>query len=230
MADDIYRNYDKYSDGPRSRSQSIFSDEGSRGRSRSDERGYERSRGRGEDRGVLEKAGEEIRSWFGDDDRDERSRYGGERDRSSGRYDSNRSYGRSEERYPGGVQSWGQANDSDDERGRRTGSHQDDHYRTWRERQMAELDRDYEDYCRERQQQFDSDFTSWRNQRRQGRSSTGSTGGTSRAGETGTAASSRTGTGESTADAPGAAMSDSDSSVKSSAAATQGRSTTRSRS
>jgi len=41
----------------------------------------------------------------------------------------------------------------------------DDHYRSWRDRHMSELDRDYEDYCREREQQFHSDFTAWRNQR-----------------------------------------------------------------
>ena len=44
-------------------------------------------------------------------------------------------------------------------------SGQDDHYLSWRERQMAALDRDYEDYCREREQQFHQDFDAWRNQR-----------------------------------------------------------------
>lgn len=46
-------------------------------------------------------------------------------------------------------------------------SHQDDHYRSWRDRQMEALDRDYEDYCREREQQFHSDFDSWRRNRGQ---------------------------------------------------------------
>ncbi len=41
----------------------------------------------------------------------------------------------------------------------------DDHYRSWRDRHMSELDRDYEEYCREREQQFHSDFNAWRNQR-----------------------------------------------------------------
>lgn len=41
----------------------------------------------------------------------------------------------------------------------------DDHYRNWRDRHMSELDRDYEDYCREREQQFHQDFDSWRSQR-----------------------------------------------------------------
>lgn len=38
----------------------------------------------------------------------------------------------------------------------------DDHYRSWRERHMSELDRDYDEYCREREQQFHSDFAEWR--------------------------------------------------------------------
>jgi hypothetical protein len=46
-------------------------------------------------------------------------------------------------------------------------SHQDDHYRSWRDRQMEALDRDYQDYCREREQQFRSDFDSWRRNREQ---------------------------------------------------------------
>lgn len=44
-------------------------------------------------------------------------------------------------------------------------SHPDDHYRSWRDKQMEALDRDYEDYCREREQQFHQDFDSWRQQR-----------------------------------------------------------------
>lgn len=41
----------------------------------------------------------------------------------------------------------------------------DDHYRSWRDRHMSELDRDYEDYCREREMQFHRDFDEWRSQR-----------------------------------------------------------------
>ncbi len=45
-------------------------------------------------------------------------------------------------------------------------NHQDDHYRSWRDKQMEALDRDYAEYCREREQQFHSDFDTWRSQRR----------------------------------------------------------------
>ena len=52
--------------------------------------------------------------------------------------------------------------------GRRSFSaHPDDHYRSWRDRHMSELDRDYEDYCREREQAFHQDFDAWRRQRSQ---------------------------------------------------------------
>ena len=44
-------------------------------------------------------------------------------------------------------------------------AHPDDHYRSWRDRHMSELDRDYQDYCREREQQFHRDFDGWRRQK-----------------------------------------------------------------
>jgi hypothetical protein len=116
----------------------------------------------------------------------DRSRMGGYGGQGASR--SDRDQGRS-----GHAQSWGEANrgqssswdrnrerDQNDESfgygsamggtlggfGNQTfGSSQDDHYRSWRDRQMSELDRDYDDYCREREQQFHSDFDSWRRSR-----------------------------------------------------------------
>lgn len=43
--------------------------------------------------------------------------------------------------------------------------HEDPHYNAWRQRHMDELDRDYEDYRRENQARFESDFGSWRERR-----------------------------------------------------------------
>jgi hypothetical protein len=61
----------------------------------------------------------------------------------------------------------GPAGTGDFSTGRRTFSaHPDDHYRSWRDRHMSELDRDYADYCREREQQFHSEFENWRRQKR----------------------------------------------------------------
>ena len=41
----------------------------------------------------------------------------------------------------------------------------DPHYRSWRDRHMGELDRDYDDYRRENQSRFENDFASWRERR-----------------------------------------------------------------
>lgn len=41
----------------------------------------------------------------------------------------------------------------------------DPHYSEWRDRQIASLDRDYDDYRRENQSRFDSEFGAWRDRR-----------------------------------------------------------------
>lgn len=46
-------------------------------------------------------------------------------------------------------------------------SSQDEHYLSWRDKQMEALDRDYAEYCREREQEFHTDFDRWRRQRHQ---------------------------------------------------------------
>ena len=91
---------------------------------------------------------ETARNRFGDEDRQFR---GG----SEARSDERGSYGfvgsrfgRDRERSP-----------------RHFSSRQDDHYLSWRDRQMDALDRDYADYCREREAQFHRDFDSWRRHR-----------------------------------------------------------------
>lgn len=97
----------------------------------------ERFRDRDDDRGFFSRMGGETRSWFRGDERD---------------------YPREREQGFGGSNEWG-------ERRRSFSSHPDDHYRSWRDRQMQALDKDYADYCREREQQFHRDFDSWRSQR-----------------------------------------------------------------
>ena len=47
--------------------------------------------------------------------------------------------------------------------------HEDPHYDNWRQRHMADLDRDYDDYRREHQSKFENDFGSWRERRQQKR-------------------------------------------------------------
>lgn len=47
----------------------------------------------------------------------------------------------------------------------------DPHYDEWRRRRIEELDRDYEEYCRDRQSRFHDDFTAFRERRGQQRES-----------------------------------------------------------
>jgi hypothetical protein len=92
-------------------------------------------------------------AWFGDDDdRSPRGHQGGWG--SQDRHDQRPSFGGFGNQT--GWESQGQ---------RRPSAHPDDHYRSWREKQMQALDRDYQDYCREREQQFHSEFDSWRQNR-----------------------------------------------------------------
>jgi hypothetical protein len=105
-------------------------------------------------------------------------------------------------------QSWGEANRGENESlgygeysgslggfGNQTvGISEHDHYRNWRDRQMSQLDNDYAEYCREREQQFNQDFDSWRRSRQAASTaSTGDLGASSNAG-VGTTTSSMTGT------------------------------------
>lgn len=230
--------YDRYDTRDRSR------DERSRWR---DER-YE-GRGGREDRGFFERAGDEIASWFGDDEAERRRREdqrmegrdrGWERDRGFRNRDWERGQGRgyaaSERDYNpdwnrerssrfydedrprsrwsyrerggedyrssrgdfGGSSTYGGGyrpmfggytaaeslsdNDSyprgdfgrgrwESDEGRRyeSASRHDPHYDAWRHRQINELDRDYDDYRRENQARFESDFGSWRERRMQKR-------------------------------------------------------------
>lgn len=132
--------------------------------------------GYGQSSSSWERDQDRGRSWAHSSDRD-RSRssgFGGFRDESAFR---------SQHRHRSHPQGWSEANRGESESlgygefrgtlggfGNQTfGSSEHDHYRNWRDREMSKLDRDYEDYCREREQQFNQDFDSWR-RNRQGRS------------------------------------------------------------
>lgn len=150
-------------------------------RGRDDDRGgWRDDRHSGRSQGMMDQAGERVRSWMRDDDDDDH-----------GRRDDSRGQGFLE-RSGYEARSWKRDDDDDQRRGRGapppmgltdrsrmggglgtgrgeqrfTGRGPHDHYLSWRERQMAELDRDYDDYCRENEQKFSSDFESWRQGRR----------------------------------------------------------------
>jgi hypothetical protein len=289
-----------------------YNEDRSRDRWRDDDRerpswrsGSQHTNEREDERGFFERAGDEVRSWFSDDDNDRRDRdFGRNMQRSSWDRDQNRGFssepsrgrdfGREDRSSFGGMaqggygrssgqfgrdrdqgrerfgqpsqsrsypQSWGEANrgqsnwdrsrESDRDRGmshlgygdfggslggfgnQRFGSSQDDHYRSWRDRQMAQLDQDYDDYCREREQQFNQDFDSWRSTR-QGQASTSSAsssdlGATPNAG-VGTTTSSVTGTSGSGSAIGGQPMGSPEASDATTGVGSSGRSGSRSRS
>lgn len=215
-------------------------DERSRWRSeRFEGRGWDRdrewNRGRNDrdERGFFERAGDEVASWFGDEEAERRRQADRMRDEREGRY--NREYGRDwrnedrgrffgRERDEGRREMWG-SRDRDRDFGRNrereyrpmTGDYgrseeffaasgygrgepgmsdygrpqseygrdeyrrssypgsyfgsreADPHYRSWRERHLSELDRDYDDYRRENQSRFEDEFGTWRERRQQKR-------------------------------------------------------------
>jgi hypothetical protein len=180
--------------------------------------GYDRDyRGDG-DRGFIDRAGDEVRSWFGDDDAQRRreadqrrweqeQRMSGRRDNDSGpgtlggggfgtgwgnqagnswnreRPGERGGYGDGgERRYARGEREGWFTDSEGGERGRRFGGSgggydpgglHDPHYSEWRRRQIEDLDRDYEEYRREHQSKFETEFGSWRSKRQGQRQSLG---------------------------------------------------------
>ncbi|TVV72557.1 DUF2171 domain-containing protein [Sphingomonas solaris] len=144
-----------------------------------------------DDRGFFDRAGDEVRSWFGDEEAERRRRYDEryadrepERDRSGTGRDSYRR-DTSDRLFAAGIADAGLGmpsagygwNFRDDQRpDRDRGSRGRDHdpsYSSWRDRQIEALDRDYDDYRREHQSKFDNEFTGWRSRRQGQRDSLG---------------------------------------------------------
>lgn len=89
-----------------------------------------------EDRGFFDRAGDEVRSWFGDEEAERRREMDQRYDERMGRQ----------------------------ERWRDSGG-RDEHYGSWRRQRIAELDRDYDEYRNENAQRFHSEFETWRTER-----------------------------------------------------------------
>lgn len=124
-------------------------DDDNRNAPRGNDRGYGRQpQGYDyDDRGFIARAGDEVRSWFGDDEAERRRE-------ADARYDE-RSYGNSDNRAFGN----------------RASNPHDDHYHSWRSTQIAALDRDYDEYRDENRSKFENEFSSWRTERQGQRSS-----------------------------------------------------------
>jgi len=97
-----------------------------------------------DDRGFFDRAGDEVRSWFGDEEAERRRREDQRNDRYAERGYAGQGYGY---------------------QGYRSRHEHDPHYRTWRDRQMEALDRDYDEYRHENQNRFETEFGSWRRNR-----------------------------------------------------------------
>ncbi len=175
------------------------------------------------DRGFFDRAGDEIRSWFGDEEAERRRRID---ERYDERYDRDERWRAEGAHRPGdntgsaAYSRWPRSNQPERYRGgyardyapsysdfarpsdiRRVGAdygnspasgyagygyrsgddarreaeyraiyggHSDDDqhgYRSWRNRQISSLDRDYDEYRRENQSRFESEFSAWRQTR-----------------------------------------------------------------
>jgi hypothetical protein len=162
--------------------------------------GSERDRDRsgGEDRGFVDRAGDEVRSWFGDDEAQRRREMDERRWEREQRMSGDRSNDyRGSTSFGGGFgnqRGWGDDHfdrDRDDHRrdhrdrgqsgsdrypergysggsgggGGHGGGLHDPHYHQHRQRQIEELDRDYDEYRREHQSRFEQEFAGWREKR-----------------------------------------------------------------
>ncbi|NWK98028.1 SWFGD domain-containing protein [Sphingobium lactosutens] len=135
-----------------------------------------------EERGFFDRAGDEVRSWFGDEDAERRREfdeyynrpYGDPRDQSSRlgyASASGNDYlpGRGFRPYSGERSGYG--NEDHGYRNRAFGAqhdygaHHDSNYHSWRQQRIDELDRDYAEYQRENRDRFNSEFGTWRNRR-----------------------------------------------------------------
>jgi len=159
------------------------------------ERGYfDRGYGDREERGFFERAGDEIASWFGDEEA-ERRRLAERGDRGEWRVRAPRDerFGREERfgrgpaardedlrspytgrlpsrgefagRYGYGTAFHGDTFDRGTSQRFSSRGGFDPQYGEWRQRQIDSLDRDYDEYRRENQSRFERDFAEWRDQR-----------------------------------------------------------------
>jgi len=141
------------------------------------------------DRARRDERGGELRSWLGFANDDPPGQHGrgvqswgqaneggnwgsGAPDR--GHYGPEHGFGGYQGDYSGGRGQGGFGGRGDWQGGRQSFSAQrnfgpeDRHYLDWRDRQIAELDRDYDEYCREHGEDFPASFDNWRRNRRTG--------------------------------------------------------------
>ncbi len=122
--------------------------------------------GHDDDRGFFDRAGDEVRSWFGDEDAERRREYDERRD--DHRDEPRRAYGdRSRGTGYAPYSGYGSLgyDVAPDYGARDRAGHHDSNYHSWRQDRINELDRDYADYQRENRDRFHQEFTGWRTRR-----------------------------------------------------------------
>lgn len=130
-----------------------------------------------DDRGFFDRAGDELRSWFGDDEAERRRRYDEYMDRRFDAERMNRRYFPTPYTYDrpdaprtnyggfGTEMGYGMLPTGADQRSYSPRDRHAESYEAWRNRQIAEYDRDYEEFRHENQRRFDTEFGQWREKR-----------------------------------------------------------------
>jgi len=107
-----------------------------------------------DDRGFLSKAGDEVKSWFGDEEAERRRQMDASRD------DAGQAFGRSDTQslgYTGTTAATSAAS-----------TPHDPHYAEYRKARMDEYDRDYHEYKQTKQKEFHDDFHNFRTSKMSG--------------------------------------------------------------
>lgn len=123
-----------------------------------------------ETRSFFDRVGDEVRSWFGDEEAERRRQYDEQMHHSyletyrvgfasAGGAAGPREFGPMTYPQTGALSSRPPRPFIEHDR------EFDLEYQVWRERQMAGLDREYQEYRKERQQQFEESFNDWREKR-----------------------------------------------------------------
>lgn len=129
-----------------------------------------------EERSFFDRIGDEVRSWFGDHDAERRREYDELMHHS---YAESHRIGFAPPGGAAGVKgytsmTYPQSGFASSRLPASPAAHDrlyDLEYQAWRERQMSALDKEYQQYCEERQQRFNEGFDGWRARRKAQRAS-----------------------------------------------------------
>jgi len=134
-----------------------------------------------DDRGFMSKAGDEVKSWFGDEDAERRRQLDAARDNAGNAFRGSGSTNQQSLGYTGSTSA------------DISSVHHDPDYQSYRKGWMDEYDRDYHEYRQSKQQAFHDDFNAFRTQKSSANNTDGTGIGTSSGTTSGTAKSDTSG-------------------------------------